>query len=351
MKRSLNLTKLFSLLLVLTLVFGLLVSCGSSSGGDVVENGESQNAAAGLDASAAEQQGKIIVTMTVRAYTDNFDEDYDTLKQELTALGGYIATSNYSYTESSGKSVTATLKIPADKCQEFTDAFSAYLEITSAQVSTEDITVQYIDAESRITALEAELATMNEMLEEETSYDKAIEISKRITELITELEKAKSLLSEYEKRTAYSTVNLMLTEVRSEEEIKEEGFFKRIGRTFGESFMGVVEFFGDLIVFFVGNFPTLFALGLIPFGIVLIAKLSKKRRAKRRANEPTPPPKMPPQTPYPPYYWQRPPQTPYSPYYGQRPPMTPPTTPTPPTDTPTTPSDAPATPSDDEKPE
>ncbi len=338
MKQTAKLSRFFCILLALILLSITLVSCGGESDSAVLENGANSDTAAGLDASAAAQQGKIIVTMTVYAYSDNFDEDYNALKEELVALGGYIANSNYEYNEYNGKKISATLKIPADKCQTFTDSFSAYLKITSAKVSSEDITAQYVDTESRIKALETELATMQKMFEEETDYNKALQISSHITDLITELEKTKSLLAEYEKRTAYSTINLTLTEAANEEEVEEEGFFKRIGNTFANSFLGVIEFFGDLTVFFIGNFPTLFTIGLIPFGIIMIVKLSKRKRAKKKRENPTPP-QTPPPT-YPPYYGQRPPMPPYN-----RPPMPPQTPP----QTPPTPENA--TPSDGEKPE
>lgn len=324
MKKNAKISKILSLFLAMILIAMTLVSCGSEAGGgETGSAGTSSGAAAGLDASAAAQQGKVVLTMTVHAYTDSFDEDFNALKTELTALGGYIATSDYSYTQASGKRVTATMKIPADKCQEFTDAFSEYLNVTSAKVSSEDITAAYIDVESRIKALETELETVQKMFEEETDYNKVLQMSKHITDLIAELEKSKSLLAEYEKRTAYSTIHLTLTETKDEEEVKEEGFFGRIGSRFTKSFFGVVGFFGDLIVFLIGNLPTLLIIGLVFFGLFRLSKYEKKKREQKRAAAP-PPPQTPP--PYPPYYGQRPPYPPYTPH--KTPPQTPPHTPT-----------------------
>lgn len=330
MKKNFLFPKLLSLLLVIVLTVGMLVSCGSEV--TEIPSEPSGSTAAGLDASAAASQGKIVTTMRVTAFSDNFDEDYNTLKTQLVALGGYIATSQYEYDEYDGKTLTATLKIPADKSAEFTNSFSAYLNITSSSVTTEDLTVSYIDVESRIKALEAEIETVTAMFEQETNYDNVLKLSDHLSKLITELEKAKALLAEYDKRTAYSTVYLTLIETEIEEEAEEEGFFKSIGSTFARSFLGVVEFFGDLTVFFIGNLPTFLALGIIPVGIIAIVKLSKKRRAKKRKAKPTPPPMTPPpQAPYPPYYAQRPPMGyPYPP--TQTPPQTPPA---PPAETPT----------------
>jgi len=326
MKQTAKFSRFFCILLTVILITMTLVSCGSEAGGNEAGNsGVGSGASAGLDASAAAQQGKIILTMTVHAYTDSFDEDFNALKTELTALGGYIATSDYSYDQSNGKRVTATLKIPADKCQAFTDAFSTYLNVSSAKVSSEDITAAYIDVESRIKALETELETVQKMFEEETDYNKVLQMSKHITDLIAELEKSKSLLAEYEKRTAYSTIHLTLSETKDEEEVKEDGFFRRIGSTFTKSFLGVVGFFGDLIVFLVGNLPTLLIIGLVFFGLFWLSKREKKKREQKRRAAPPPPPQTPP--PYPPYYGQRPPYPPYTPPQTphETPPQTPPT--------------------------
>ena len=296
MTRNAKFPKLLCFFLALLLIGAMLVSCGGDSavtGGGGTTNGP---VSAGLDASAAGQQGKIVITMTVRAYTDNFTEDFNILKTKLLSVGGYIASSTSNYSATSGNTVTATLKVPADKCQEFTDSFSGYLEIRSSEVKSEDITEQYIDAESRIKALETERDALQRMMQDNTDYGDVMTISSRLTAVIADLEKAKALLAEYEKRVAFSTIHLTLTEKTEENTGEEPSMFVRMGRDFVDSLGSVGNFFADLLVFFIGKLPQLVLWAGVITLIVVLVKKKKKRDEKRNA-----------------YYKKNPPYAPYAP--------------------------------------
>lgn len=273
--------RIFACLLVLVMLFSF-VSCGEGETGNALSDGAAS--AEKTEGVTSGSSDKIIVEITVNALTDSFDSDYTRLKKEIAANGGYVANSSLSSQENNASRLQMTIKIPAEKATAFTDSLAEYLEIQSSNISTEDVTAEYIDMESRIAALESERDSLQAIMENTTDYDNMMVVSKRLYEVIAELESQKALLSSLSQKIAYSTVYLTLSE--SEEEVAERnnGFFDRIGRAFMNSLDFVGGFFTSLAVLVVGNLPTFLTIAAF---VVLIVWIRKRRKKAKNKTEET----------------------------------------------------------------
>lgn len=275
-------TRILSCLLVLLLLCGVLLSftsCGGEEAGDASLGG-----APSVEKNESTSTGdseKVITEMTVYAVTDEFDASHARLKSETASFGGYVANSSVSYEENSGNYLRMTIKIPSEKASAFADALAEYLDVQSSNLSSNDVTTQYIDAESRIKALESERDTLQAIMEETSDYNDMMVVSKRLYEVIAELETQKALLASLDNRIAYSTIYLTLSE--SEEEVSgtNDGFFTRLGREFMNSLDLVGRFFTALGVLVLGNIPILLPLAAFTVGIVFLCRFLIKRSDKR----------------------------------------------------------------------
>ncbi|MBO7739950.1 MAG: DUF4349 domain-containing protein [Clostridia bacterium] len=273
--------RVVSCFIVFALILGILLSfssCGESeSGGMASEGAGSVDKSEGFVSNDSE---KIIVEMSVYAVTDSFDADHARLKSEIAAIGGYVANSSISYQENNGNYLNMTIKVPAEKASAFAESLADYLEIRSSEVSSEDVTAEYIDLESRIAALESERDSLQGIMENTDDYNNMMVVSKRLYEVIAELESQKALLASLDQRIAYSTIYLTLSE--SEEEVtgQNDGFFTRLGREFMNSLDFVGNFFTALAILLVGNLPILLVIGAVVVLIVWIRRKRKKARAK-----------------------------------------------------------------------
>ena len=110
---------------------------------------------------------KIIETIYYSVQTKSFDEFVTSLESKAVSVGGYIEQSDVrgnSYDDISSRYATYTFRIPSEKVDEFTKTVSNNATITNRTVNTEDVTLQYVDIESRIKALKTEKASLEELL-------------------------------------------------------------------------------------------------------------------------------------------------------------------------------------------
>ena len=85
--------------------------------------------------------------------------------------------------------------------------------ITYRQENVEDVTLDYVDVESRKKMLETEQQRLLELLETAESLDDILTIESRLTEVQYELDSKESQLRTYDNQIDYSTVYLDINEV------------------------------------------------------------------------------------------------------------------------------------------
>ena len=101
----------------------------------------------GLEAQV-ENGRKLIRTVSLSLQTKEFDSVLNNLKTKTTELGGYVENSSisgnsYSYTTT--RYASYTIRIPADKLNEFVDIVGELGNVTQENESVEDVTLQYVD--------------------------------------------------------------------------------------------------------------------------------------------------------------------------------------------------------------
>jgi hypothetical protein len=114
-------------------------------------------------------QRKLITTMNINAETYDLDAMMDSVEKKVSELGGYIEessismnTNSYSYYYNDGEkyyvanTASLTIRVPDDKLQNFVESVEAQSNITYSSSSSEDVTLQYADIETRIKALRTE---------------------------------------------------------------------------------------------------------------------------------------------------------------------------------------------------
>lgn len=227
---------------------------------------------------------KIIRTYDYSYETEQFDGAYAYLKEQIEAHDGYIASSDLSESDYSDsyRTLYLTARIPADKCVEFVSGLGQLGTVVKQSESAEDVTLQYSDTESRIASLETEQERLLDLLEKADSLETIITLEDRLTEVRYELENYQSQKKLYDNLINYSTVDIVLREVKYTVEVDDSTFISRVVtglerslRNIGQGFIGFAEW---LII----NLPYFLVWGLIIFGIVkFIRFLNRKRRAKK----------------------------------------------------------------------
>ncbi len=305
-----HIRKISALLLTVLLLISL-ASCGAGSGAmsDSAYNksemeyfaDQSKPGTTGsgtLDASAAadssaEFASKIIRRVDMHTETREYDRALTELSRMITESGGFVesSSSNGQSLGSSGmysRSAKFVIRIPAEKLDGFLASAGELLNVTSSNITSENVTTTYYDIQSRLEVLRTEKDTLNGMLEKANTVDEMLSIQDRLYNVIAEIESAETQLRLYDSLVSYSTVTMRVEEVVEYTKIMEEepGWGERLWTAFVESWKDFAEGFQDFTVGFLYAIPTLMVMAVIITAIVLILRLlvriSRKNAAKHR---------------------------------------------------------------------
>ena len=247
-----------------------------SAGTSDINKGENQNS-----------NRKLIKTVDMQVETTEFDVVVSKLTEKVDTAGGYIEQSDvYGDTGSSDdvRRASYTIRVPKNKLDNFLEAVAENSNITRKSESVEDVTLQYVDVQSKKEALEVERQRLLELIAEAQDIDTVLVIESKLTDIRYELESLESRLRTYDNQVDYSTVHISVVEVKVYTPPKPESRLDKLVEGFTSSVKGVIE---DVLDFFVGLIiilPYLVVWGLIIFAFVSIVKfINKKRKAKKQA--------------------------------------------------------------------
>ena len=129
-----------------------------------------EESSSGIEATAGENalsNRKIIETIELSIQTKNFDSLIASIETEIATLGGYIESSNVSgreFDSERNRNANFKVRIPSDASGDFTEFVSDNSVVTNKAITTKDVTLSYVDMESRVSALEAEKAALEKAL-------------------------------------------------------------------------------------------------------------------------------------------------------------------------------------------
>lgn len=252
-------------------------------------NGSSASTATG-GVDTLPQNRKWVINMDISAETEQLDETMAELNARIAELGGYVeglSSNNGSITSSRKyRSVSMTVRIPAERVDEFTKVLDGATNVVSSSRNVTDITLSYTDAEGRVAALEAEEERLLELMAQAENMSDLLVIEERLTEVRYRLESYASQLRRYDNQVDYATVDLYISEVQRYTPAAKQTFWQRTATGFVQSLEDLGDTIVGLIEWFIVDLPYLVILGLLGWGSVkLIHRQSRKKAAKKAAKE------------------------------------------------------------------
>ena len=230
---------------------------------------------------------KIIKTVEAYVQTKEYDKYISGLTANVAANGGYIEKSdaNMGGYYNSNRHSTYVLRIPADKLDTFMLSAEENGKITSKTETQQNVTLEYVDIESRISAYKTEKATLTNLLEKAASLENVLAIQERLSEVNYQIENYTAQLRVLENRVSYSTVTLNIDEVERVSET-EPTLWQRIKNEFLDNIDNLKDGLEDFAVAIIGGIPVIIpAIAIAIAAIIIIRKLIKKRRAKKNVSQ------------------------------------------------------------------
>ncbi len=244
------------------------------------------------DSTVLPEGRKWIITVNMSAETEDLDALMEALNGKISGLGGYVedqdSYNGSMYSSRRYRSASLTVRIPAERVDEFTEEMSGIANVVSTNLSREDITLSYVATESRVKALQTEEARLLELMEQAETMADLLEIESRLTDVRYELENRASQLRLYDNQVDYATIYLSIDEVQEYTPVEEPTVWERISGGFVSSVKGVGNGLLDLLVWVLAKSPYLVILGGVTVGVVVLIKKHKARKAAKKAAKQNP---------------------------------------------------------------
>ena len=250
---------------------------------------------------------KLIRTVNLSVETKDIDELDVNIAKRVAELGGYIESSsmdgrrdvidtdNDGYDDITGQYIGSrrrtanyTIRIPAEKLDQFVESVTGATNVTSQSMNVQDITSSYVDIDSRRKVLQQEEQRLLEMLELAYTVEEMLEIEEHLSDVRYQLESIQSQLRSYDNRVAYSTVNLDVRQVWEYTPVVQDPWYVRMGKGFVQSLTDLLEGIGNFLIWIIVHLPYLIFWGaLIALAVWLIRRYNEKHpeRAAKRAEK------------------------------------------------------------------
>ncbi len=237
--------------------------------------------AGGTQSTSLTEGRKIIQNFEYHVETKTFDALLEKIKDEVKSLGGYIEesrTSGNRLEKAQNRYANMILRIPSARSTDLSEFLSKESVIVSENVRSEDVTMQYIDSESRVGALRSEKEALEEILKKASTVEEIISIRSQLTQVIYEIESYESKLRSYDNQVEYSTVSLSVSEVERITVVEEQNAFQEIATNLKNNFRYVGEGLVSIFVFLVSAIPFLLIPAVAVTVLIVAIHIKKKKK-------------------------------------------------------------------------
>ena len=232
---------------------------------------------------------KIIRNYDISLATNTFDDDLAYINAKLSELGGYVLSSSLSGSKpeaygDSGRSLSMTLRVPAEKASDFVSGVQQLGKVDYIHDYTDDVTDQYFDVDTRLAVLKDQLERLRAIMVETDNLADIITLEERISEVMLQIEELTGTLKRYDALIAYTTIDISINErnaISGPADTKGTG--ERISEGFTDTLNGVATFFVNFFVWFVSSLPVLIILAAITVAVVFIVKHAVKKNGAKKA--------------------------------------------------------------------
>jgi hypothetical protein len=239
---------------------------------------------------------KITFSASYTIKTKSYDEDYASIDRLVREAEGYIAdekTIAYPYESKAtkGRSSQFTLKIPADGYTAFLDKLAEVGEVADKNKSSEDMSDEYFDTESRIEVLKMRRDRLTGYIKGATKSEDIVQFEKDLAEVLLELDQYEGRKRKIDQLVSYATISVSLDEkITAEVVVKDKDGGQSLGNRASDAFSlsatGIGKFLQNILVFFAGAAPTLVFLAVIVVAIWFAVKGIRRVRTKRNKTLP-----------------------------------------------------------------
>lgn len=151
----------------------------------------------------ATQERKIIKTGSLSFEVKNLSETEEKIAAWLEGFGGYIAD-----TWTNRNNMNVTVKVPASSFEDAMNSTGDFGELLSRSISTEDVSENYYDLETRLETRRILQAKLESYLAGAKSISDLLEIERQLNDVTSELESMEKQFRRLSNQIDFSTISI-----------------------------------------------------------------------------------------------------------------------------------------------
>lgn len=235
---------------------------------------------------------KIIERLSYRIETLEFEKSIAAVQSLCAELGGYIQESSVdgdgATYQNTLRGAHYVLRIPQENLQKFKDGAGEIGSVLNFTSSSENVTEQYYDIESRLKSLRTQEERLLELLKKSGTMADIVELEKALADVTTQIEQLTGSLRQYDALISYSTVTVDLNEVAKPTQIDKTPVTlgERIAYQFRLSLRSLGNFGEGALVAVIGGLPIILFFAVLIVLAVLIVRAVRRSMKKRGGFQP-----------------------------------------------------------------
>lgn len=196
--------------------------------------------------------------------------------------GGYIVTSQSTASGQDGKidAGTIALRVPAASFSAAIADAGKLGTLKRQQISTQDVTQEYVDLQARIVNAQAKLETFRKLYDKATSINDIVNVQQFLTAAQDELEQLKGRQRYLEEHTNFSTLTINLTEAGVVVTTVTTKPSWGVGKAFGDGARNLVKAFNAIIRALGIIVPVVVVLAIIGYIAFLVWRWNARRKRR-----------------------------------------------------------------------
>jgi flagellar basal body-associated protein FliL len=230
---------------------------------------------------------QVIRTGSINLAVRNTRETIQEIKDIVAQAEGLISYSYVYEMRENQYGAYLTLRIPSARFDSIMSRLEELGKSTNIQTGLDDVTMQYVDLESRLNNQKAQEARLVEILSMAETVEEVLEVERELFRVRGEIESMTAQFNMLSDQISYSTIEVSLREETIPTEVISPGAFDNFGEKIRQAFVGSINFVLNAISFIVialiALIPVLLLIGIfVLFMVLLVKKISKRNKAKTK---------------------------------------------------------------------
>ena len=212
------------------------------------------------DSSIALSTGPMIIrTAQLALITKDFDNARSAMEAILKRHRGFVGELKVGGSTGSGRTLTATLRVPADQLDASLTELKALGRVESESQTGQDVTSEYVDLQARLANARNTEQRLTDLLRNRTGkLSDVLEVEQEVDRVRGEIEQMEAERKNMSNQVSFATLNATITEdYQARLQVVPPSTWTRLSNAGIEGYKGMVEGVMSLALFLLENGPSL----------------------------------------------------------------------------------------------